>query len=496
MRRRRVAALIALAALIVVVATAALHRMGATPVDYTIAAGKGEYVDVSAVDAATGHVYITTYDSSRDTIQVIDAASAARHTLPTLVTAPAAPAVATDGGRVFLAGSSPNGQQTRVDVFSAFRDTTLRPTAVPLYPSYFPAGMVVRAGVVALASPGTQNCGGPTCTFTGSGVALLDAATARLLCVLSVHGRASAVSLDAHAAHTLVASTTGASFTASRLVISVFDTRTGRLLHRAAFAAPNELIQRMVLDTATGRAFLLATAVGWAPLPFGRTQPQPFRTYLYVIDARSGALVRALHWPGNPGDVAVDEQTGRVFAADTGPTRYVQKSAGGGMGVAGGGMGAFLPVGRGFLHVLDARTGAPLATTPLGVSPRAIAVDARRGRVYVVDAGSHDAYGSANGTSIDIPALASGQGGVSVVDATNGRLLRTVDLGTQPASIVLDERSGQAFIGDGGDGAPRPVLDPWGWLPAPLRQRLPFLPHAAARRPIPGSVIVLDTSRL
>ena len=93
--------------------------------------------------------------------------------------------------------------------------------------------------------------------------------------------------------------------------------------------------------------------------------------------------------------------------------------------------------------------------------------------------------------------MRSGPGGISVVDATTGRVLRTVALGVAPQSLVLDNRTQQLFIGDGGDPAPPQPPDPWAWLPAQVRRRVPFLPqHAPAGRPIPGRVLALDASHL
>ncbi len=489
MKRRRAALVAALAALVAVATTVVLLRVGASPVERTVALGQGQYVGVSAVDALTGHVYVTVSDPSHNEMRVLDAASARWRTLARVPSGALSLAVPSGAGRVLLIRPSANGQETRVDVLDTVRGATLRTITVPLYPSYFNNVGAVSGGIMALASFGNQNCTGtgtgvPTCTLSGSGVALLDAATGRLRRALTVPGRAWATALDARAAHVLVTSDMAPGLGFSRLVVSVFDARTGRLLHRAALPTPNLRAGRMVVDAATGRAFLLG---GVEPAP-----SQPRRSYLCVLDTRTGATVHALTWGGGAGDVAVDERTGRVFVTDTGPARLFQKSVAGG-----GSMGMFLPVGPGALHTLDAHTGALLQTATLGIAPGAIAVDERRDRVYVTDAGSHDGYGSSNGTPIDIPAPISGPGGVSVADAASGHTLRTMALGTQPSSIALDGRTGRAFIGDMGDGAPRPLPDSWGWLPVQVRQRLAFLPqHAQASRPVPGGVIVVDTTRL
>src|SRR5919202_3947952 len=69
--------------------------------------------------------------------------------------------------------------------------------------------------------------------------------------------------------------------------------------------------------------------------------------------------------------------------------------------------------GANSVSVLDVRTGAVLATTDVGLAPTALAVDETAGRVVVLTTGaaltSHDS--------------------VSVLDAGSGRLLRTLDAG-------------------------------------------------------------------
>ncbi len=83
------------------------------------------------------------------------------------------------------------------------------------------------------------------------------------------------------------------------------------------------------------------------------------------------------------------------------------------------------------------------------------------------------------------------------MDATTGRGLRTAALGVAPQSLALDDRAQKLFIGDGGDPAPRQAPDPWAWLPAQVRRRVPFLPqHAPASHPLTGLVLVLDASHL
>ena len=241
----------------------------------------------------------------------------------------------------------------------------------------------------------------------------------------------------------------------------------------------------MAVDAATGRVFVL---VQQRPAPPAQTLG---RGYVLVLDTHTERLIRTVTLGYTPVQVAVDRTTGRVFVTDSGPTRFVQKAAGSGR------MGMFLPAGVGFLHMLDARTGAPLSTVALGIAPGAIAVDERHGRVFVSHVGGHDGYGSMGTTPIYLQAPVAGPGGVSMVDGATGQVLRTVTIGAEPMSMTLDDRSQRLFIGDAGDPYPPSPPDPWAWIPGPVRSRLPFVPqHAPAVRPIPGKVLVLDTSQL
>lgn len=80
------------------------------------------------------------------------------------------------------------------------------------------------------------------------------------------------------------------------------------------------------------------------------------------------------------------------------------------------------------------------------------------------------------------------QGHVAVLDTRTGRLLRT---------LAVDEQAGSVVVVDAGNQFRLRRLDAWGWVPSWLRPWLPFLPAPPPRTgAIPGTVTVLDTSRL
>lgn len=112
----------------------------------------------------------------------------------------------------------------------------------------------------------------------------------------------------------------------------------------------------------------------------------------------------------NPGPIAIDSRTGRAFVVNDG--QY------------GGPDGS--------VSVLDTATGKVLHSVPVGVAPAAIAVDVSSGRVFVVNSQLHSSKGP--------------QGTVSMLDARDGRLLRTIRVGAIPFDVVVDEGTNQAFI--------------------------------------------------
>jgi DNA-binding beta-propeller fold protein YncE len=136
--------------------------------------------------------------------------------------------------------------------------------------------------------------------------------------------------------------------------------------------------------------------------------------------------------------------------------------------------------------VIDARSGVVLRTIPIGPATTAVAVDGRRGRLYVTNWGAVDPSGNF-----------VAQGTLTVLDERSGRVLRTVAVGVNPMDLALARRAGRLFVINVGSFGPVRAVDPWAWMPRWLRHWLPFLhQHAPTPRRIPGSVTVLDTSRL
>jgi DNA-binding beta-propeller fold protein YncE len=279
--------------------------------------------------------------------------------------------------------------------------------------------------------------------------------------------------------------------------MNVLDTDTGAILRRLAIGG-NES-PPPVVDERAGRVVVAASV---------KVRSGPgIAGIVRVLDAGSGAFVRAVTVGLFPQGVAVDEQTGRAFVtsegfAGAGLVGVLDTRTGRLLRTVNVGMKphdqilidtrrkrVFVPVysqtGNGHVSVLDARTGSPLYTIAAGKTPVWMAMDARTRRAFVIDG---------SGT------------GLHVLDTRNGRLLRAVLAGLHPSIFMVDEQTGRAFVPINaglsvldtrsgvvlrnvavgqGQFASLPLLDA-------RRGRVFVLISSFASGPRPGSVFVLD----
>lgn len=103
------------------------------------------------------------------------------------------------------------------------------------------------------------------------------------------------------------------------------------------------------------------------------------------------------------------------------------------------------------VSMLDARTGAPLATMPLGHTPTALALDEAQGRVFTLNACT---ISPLNPEKACRDATAS----LSVLDLSSGALLGTVPLGSPANLLTVDEAAGRVLVAHWYDGTVN-VLD-------------------------------------
>jgi len=202
---------------------------------------------------------------------------------------------------------------------------------------------------------------------------------------------------------------TGRAFAVNNLdnTISVLDTHRGQLV-RTLSVRPYGLrpaLQAIAVDTRIGRAYAAGSGFTF------KSPTSAFVSTVVILDTRRAGVVKSVSLPGLVRGVAVDDRTGRVFVLVDGNA-----------------------MNHGDVAVLDATTGGLLRTVPVGASPVALAVDDRAGRLLVVN------QGMSTSGSLTI------RGTVSVLDARNGQLVRSVTVGQRPMDVAIDARTGRAFI--------------------------------------------------
>ncbi len=236
----------------------------------------------------------------------------------------------------------------------------------------------------------------------------------------------------------------------------VVDSASGRAFVRDAAGVVSTI--DLAHDTVVRRESLNASGVPAIDARGGRvfvpsTRGSGGAGSVQALDATTGVVTRSFDAGARPSAVAFDARSGRLVVAEDGDVR-----------------------------VLDATSGVTIATVPIS-NPTALAVDGRAGRVFVVGNG-HSSYAgispsslvtldAASGVVVTTTAGIGGQiavdetGGrvfvghvdsegtrltlrVSVLDATTGRVLRTIDIGQNGdaylAALAVDPATGQVFI--------------------------------------------------
>lgn len=350
-------------------------------------------VDALAVDESTDRAFASSYDSydGRGAISMLNAATGAVLRTVSVGRGPCAMVVAARAARVFVA----NCQGTTVSVLDAATGTQLRTVQVGPMPNVL--ALEQAAQRVCVLSYGDASNG-----YAGH-LSLLDARSGRVLRTVPVGQFAHPPLVDPRRGQVIVVNRRG---------VLLLDAVSGRVRRRIGLGG---IAQEAVLATRAGRLFVaVATS----------TTPQA-RVRLIVLDAQSGRLVRTQPLGQGIGGMAVDDQDGRIFVAEAGPLSILPGGAPGN------------PLRPGTVAVFDARTGALLHAVTVGLLPEAVAVDATRREVFVVNEGC------------PAPAFPCG--------------------GTRRAV-------------------------PWAWVPSWLRKRLPWL--AAPSRPqTTGSVTILNTAQ-
>jgi YVTN family beta-propeller protein len=177
-----------------------------------------------------------------------------------------------------------------------------------------------------------------------------------------------------------------------------------------------------------------------------------------MFDARSGRLLATIAVGGQPHELAVNEQTGRVFVAEVGGMMSLLDAASGrllrsfplGLAVqlclfctpslpqgpelvTDGGGGVPMQV-----YVLDATTGRLLRTVTLGLDSYDRTVDPQTGQIVLV--------GGPTGVSGTASPF-SGPGRVVILDGHTGRVLRRLTVHAMPGAVAVDARRHRVLLG-------------------------------------------------
>jgi DNA-binding beta-propeller fold protein YncE len=329
--------------------------------------------------------------------------------------------------------------------------------------------VVSENGAPVCSSPGPAGCELPNTTF----VSVFDAATGQQVRSLSVFAPAAAqggslmmsgpgaIAVDADAGHAFVVSRT--TFDAQGDAgVAMLDGTTGLVLRRVTLR-PGPLA--VAIDSNAHRAYVTNLG-GYAPTS---ARGASLGGMLWILDTRSGALLRAVHLGALPVDpVAADDRARHVFA------------------LAGSLLGG-ARMGAGHVLMLDPRSGTLIKAITLGpaslfsltvdggsgrVFVSTISVDGRAGAVVEIDGRSGAPMRTIPLTGVPVAMAIAPQreqllvsildpGGdasrVLAIDIRNGRTVDEIDMGKEASALAFDARSGHVLIA--GSGGPQPPVD-------------------------------------
>jgi len=187
--------------------------------------------------------------------------------------------------------------------------------------------------------------------------------------------------------------------------ITMVDSGSGAI--RNALALGRRFVGPLAVATGAGQ-FFVVNLQGGAP-------PTVAAGMVSVFDVATGTRIRTVAVGVGLTGVAVDERTNRAFVTSMGTTKPDGT-----------------PTGPGGVAVLNARSGALLATVRVGLQPEAIGVDGPTGHVFVLNQRSNS---------------------MTMLDARSGKVIRTVRVGPFPFALAIDEHTHRVFVANPGAGA-------------------------------------------
>jgi DNA-binding beta-propeller fold protein YncE len=296
--------------------------------------------------------------------------------------------------------------------------------------------------------------------------------------------------------------------------MSVLDGRTGAVLSRIPLGGPLHLqsVDWVALEAGAHRVFVAQSFLGPSrivtaiPAPGANGGALPSWSVRSIILSEMSGATGGTAMAVNPGGVAIDQRTQRVFVADEdanavrvldGETGTLLQTVSPGSSLstswtwtiavderAGRVFVANSPYAsqEAIVAMLDARTGAVLRTTHLGVSTgeaTLMAVDEATDHLFIVQPGAATTVhmlDARSGAILDTLAL-GGQAraavidarvhrlfvttaaGLSIVDARTGVLLGTIPVGRNSGALAVDERADRIVVTADGRAGPLSIVD-------------------------------------
>jgi len=390
------------------------------------------------VDVGTGHVFAAGVDG----VDMLDARSGAMLRVIQTRINPLDLVVVARTGRVFVNGSveRTNGGSANVaDVLDASTGGVLHTVALGAGTPRIKA-IDERTGRVFVVAGGPSKGN----VVIGPGhVDVLDGYSGAVRQTVIVGREPSAVALDPQTGLSFVVDNADSTVT---VLAATAGTGPARRVSRPALPAPAPLPRTLpivgaavAVDECTNRVFIVGyttigrRTVGMVDMLDGRSAVLLHREIIkapldrVVVDATTGRV-----FAGGDHSVSVlDAQNGRLLRTVRVPEHLVYSKVFAVATQAGRVVVGSEPTDPsqefGFMSVLDARQGTVLRTIQLPLVPVSVGVDENLGRVFVAAAGRTAAA-------------------LSILDARSGSIVRTVHLGNQPLAIAVDQRTARVFV--------------------------------------------------
>jgi hypothetical protein len=373
-----------------------------------------------AIDEQHARAYVTTYahigpyGPTRGYVNVIDT----RHgTLLKAVAAPSAGGprglpvsltVDSRTGRLFVINSNLPSPRPRVSmtIIDARTGSTVGEVLRGQEPELYATTTDPQTGQIFVVVQPSENKGA---TRAPASLRLLDGRDGHILRTLALPHGGDEVALASPRAHLILLGVPNTAGEAD--YVTSVDTHNGTIVRAVPLASAP--YAGMALDEAADRTFVTYSTGE-------RDDSGDYHAAVAVLDIRRGALRRIVPLRGLPTSIVVDTARAHVFVElqhDDG-TGTNNKPA--------------------TIAMLDARSGAVLHTAVVGRNAGPVVVDGRAGRLFVAAAGPR---------ATDYPFWPpEGNGNLSVLDTTTGKVVARLPLGVDPTDLELAGQPGHVVV--------------------------------------------------